>query len=925
MLHGRRTEQAAIDRLLDDARRGISGAAILRGEPGIGKTALLDYARDSATGMRLLRGAGIESEAALPFAGMHLVLRTALERLDALPDPQRRALAGALGLESARGDRFMIGAAVLGLLADAAERRPLLCLVDDAHWLDHASLDALLFAARRLDREGVVLLFAARDYPGALRSTGLPEIHLHGLDVQSAAALLDEHGDVAMPAVRERLIAETQGNPLALRELAALPSTPDSWTGPIPLTSRVLDAFLHQVRTLPDACRTLLAAAAADDTGDLAVLLSAARELGVGVEDLQPAEAARLVSFGNDTLTFRHPLIRAAVYHDAGLAKRIAVHTALAGAYAEHHDADRRAWHLAAAATGPDEAVAASLEQAALRAAARNGHAAAASAYERASRLSPDPDAATRRLVLGCEAGVSSGQLDWAKTRALDGLHRVTDAMSRARLMDVVASAEFAGGAMHRAHEQFINAADLAADIDPERAFWMLMGALHAAWAAPTDPRMLAEPADRFDAQAVDRPAALQAVAWLARWATAPSLNRDTGSYPPLESIIDQARAAATVAGSRGLMEVASFAYIGARDAVCADVAREIVDRARDDGTIFVLPSALSQLSLCQAVLGQHREALINGTEAVRIAQDTGQPLWERFARGALAYLAAVEGDDDRCRSNAVRAELDAAAPVESSGGTMEGQYALALLDLGHGRLQAAYDRFQAVMHGPTRHHSTVQRCVPDLVEAAARLGRPDDVADAMAQFRRWARVMAQPWVDALVARCEAMLAPVGQAEKHFVQALALHEKSERPFDRGRTALLYGEWLRRERRIRDARFHLTEALHRFDGIGSVPWAGRARAELAATGAGVPRAAASDKHAGLTPQELQISQLAAQGLSNRDIAARLFLSPRTVAYHLYKAYPKLGISSRAELAALDRPEHRTAGDRWSPEAPPNTAR
>jgi DNA-binding CsgD family transcriptional regulator len=909
MLHGRRTEQAAIDRLLDGARRGISGAAILRGEPGIGKTALLDYAEESAAGMRLLRGAGIESEATLPFAGMHLLLRTALEGLDALPAPQRRALAGALGLDSASGDRFMIGAAVLSLLSDAAEAGPLLCLVDDAHWLDHASLDALLFAARRLDREGVVLLFAVRDYPGALRSSGLAEIHLHGLDAESSAALLDEHGDVPAPAVRERLIVETQGNPLALRELAALPSVPDSWTGPIPLTSRVLDAFLHQVRALPDACRTLLVVAAADDTGDLPVLLGAARTLGVGVGDLQPAEAARLVSSGTGRLTFRHPLIRAAVYHDAGLATRIGVHTALASAFAEHRDADRRAWHLAAAATGPDEAVAAALEQAAVRAAARNAHAAAASAYERAGRLSPDPDAAVGRLVLACEAGVISGQLDWAKTRALDGLPRTTDPLSRARLMDVVASAEFASGGMHRAHELFITAAELVADTDPERAFWMLIGALHAAWAAPTDLRMLSEPADRFDLPAGDRPADLRAVAWLARWATATSVECDTGSYPPLDTIIDRARSAGADAGPRALMEVASFAFIAARDAVCADIAREIIDRARDDGTIFLLPNALSQLSLSQAGLGRYREALINGAEAVRIAQDTGQPLWERYAYGALAYLAAVEGDDDRCHSNAVRAELDADAPAGSSGGTMEGQYAIALLNLGHGRLQAAYDRFQAVLRCPTRHHSTVQRCVPDLVEAAVRLGRPDDVTAAMARYRRWARVAAQPWIDALLARCEAMLAPVGQAEKHFLQALALHEESERPFDRGRTALLYGEWLRRERRKRDARTYLTEALDLFDRIGSVPWAERARVELAAAGGGVPRTASSDKHADLTPQELQICQLAAQGLSNRDIAARLFLSPRTVAYHLYKAYPKLGISSRAELATPDRPQDR----------------
>lgn len=906
MLYGRRVEQTVIDGLLEGARRGISGAAIVRGEPGIGKTALLDYAQGRADGVRLLRGVGIESEAALPFAGLHLLLRTTLDHLDALAAPQRGALAGALGLDRASGDRFMIGAAVLSLLADVAENGPLLCLVDDAHWLDHASLEALLFAARRLDREGIVMLFAARDYPDALRSTGLPELHLRGLEAQDAAALLDETGDVLVPAAREQLIAETRGNPLALRELASVASTSGSWTGPIPLTSRLLDAFLHQVRMLPTASRSLLLLAAADDAGDLSVLLSAARELGASVADLQAAEAARLVTLADGTLAFRHPLIRAAVYHDAGLAERIAVHAALASAFAEHHDVDRRAWHLAAAATGPDEEVAAALEQAAARAAARNGHAAAAASYERAGQLSPAPGTATRRFVLACEAGVSSGMLDWAKTRAQNSLHRATDSAMRARLIDVLANAEFASGALHRAHGLFITAADMIAGTDPERAFWMLMSALHAAWAAPSDLEMISEPTGRFDGLGISPTAPLHSVAWLARWATAASLAHDTSTYPPLESIIEEARTAAAFAGPRGSVEVSSFAFIAARDTLSVDVAENLVGKARTEGAIFVLPVALGHLSLAQAVLGRPREALINGTEAVRIAQDTRQPLWERYAYGALAYLAALAGDDERCHGNAKRAELDADAPVGSSGGTMWAQYALALLDLGHGRLQDAYDRLQAMLHGPMRHHSAVQRCVPDLVEAAVRLGRPDTVVDAMAHYLRWARVTAQPWVDALVARCQALLASGVQAEHNFVQALALHEKAGRPFDRGRTALLYGEWLRRERRKRDARIHLTEALHLFDDIGSTPWADRARAELAATGVGIPRVAISDEHADLTPQELQISQLAAQGLSNRDIAARLFLSPRTVAYHLYKAYPKLGVSSRGELAALRQP-------------------
>jgi DNA-binding CsgD family transcriptional regulator len=910
MLHGRPAEQAVIDGLLDEARRGVSGAAIVRGEPGIGKTALLDYAQRRADGMRVLRGVGVESEAEVPFAGLHLLLRSSLDRLDALPGPQRNALAGALGLDGGSGDRFMIGAAVLTLLADLAERAPLLCVVDDVQWLDRTSAEVLLFAARRLDREGVVMLFAARDYPGVLDAAGLTEIALRGLDERSAAALLDEIGGARPPTTRRQLIAQTRGNPLALRELATTAVGPGLGTAPIPLTSRVLDAFLHQVRLLPEASRTLLLVAAADDTGDLPTLLRAGVGLDAGVADLHPAEEARLVSTADGTLTFRHPLIRAAVYHGATFARRLAAHAALASAYAETRDTDRYAWHLAAGASGPDERVAAALERAAAGAAARNAHAAAASGYDRAAQLSPDPAAASRRLARACEAAATGGQLDWARTRAERGLDAAADPAIRARLVDVLARAEFAVGALRRAHGLFCAAADLLADADPERAFWMLMDALHTAWAAESDPRLIAGSADRLGTLALDPAAPSLSVAWLARWATAASLGRDTSTYPPLDTVVDQAGAAAARAGPRGSVEVSSFAFIAARDAVSADVAGELVADARANGTIFVLPLALGQLSLAQTVLGRYRDALINGTEAVRIAQDTRQPLWERYACGALAYLAAIEGDEHRCRDYARRAELDADAPPGSSTGTAWAQGALALLELGDGRLPEAYERLQAMARGPIRHHSAVQRCLPDLVEVAVRLGRPADAAEAVDRYARWARVTAQPWVAALAARCRALTAPEEETVRHFVRALALHEPVDRPFERGRTALLYGEWLRRARRKRDATVQLSEALRLFDGIGAVAWAARARAELDAAGAGVARAGRPDGgppdgRVDLTPQELQICQLAARGMSNRDIAARMFLSPRTVAYHLYKAYPKLGVRSRGELASVAR--------------------
>jgi DNA-binding CsgD family transcriptional regulator len=894
MLWGRADEQARLDALLAAARSGASGALVLRGEPGIGKSALLDYAAERAEGMRVLRGAGIESEAELPFAGLHLLLRPVVGRLDALPAPQHRALAGAFGLGSETGgDRFMIGAAVLSLLSDAAEREPLLCLVDDAQWLDGASAEALLFAARRLDREGVVIVFAVRDYAGALDAAGIPELTLRGLDAERAAAMLAGSGLSA--ELRDRLIAETRGNPLALRELPAVAE--GAQLGPLPLTSRVLDAFHHQVRSLPDATRTLLLIAAADDTGELPTLLRAAGALGLGIADLQPAEASGLISFDGGTLAFRHPLIRAAVYHSAPLTQRIAAHEVLA----EAHDGDRRAWHRAAAATGPDERVAAELERAAGRAIERSGYAAAAAAYERAAQLSEDPDASLRRITTACEAAVRGGRLEWAMARAERADRDVTDPLIRARLIEVRATADFARGDLRRAHRLLTEGVSLVGASDPGRAVWMLLEALHAAWVSPTDRELIAATVDQF--ATLDLDDAHTAVAWLVRWGTAMIMERDTTGFPPLSDVLPAARATGAAAGPRGMLHLAGRAFVAGRDEDAADIAAEFAAASRSTGMIFTLPAELGFLTITQTFLGRHHDALISGTECLRIGRDTGQPLWISWASGVLAMLAAVEGNEERCRRLCADAELDGDAPRGSLAGITWARFALGLLDLGNGRIQDAFDRLHAIVTGSPRHQTAVARCVPDLVEAAVRLGRPKDAAPGVELLTAWARTVRQPWIDALLARCHALTAPDAAAEAHYQRALSLHEAKSRPFERARTELLYGEWLRRAKRKAEARVQLGAALRVFEELGSVPWAERARTELSASGASVPRAAAPAAFADLTPQELQITQLAAHGLSNRHIAAQLFLSPKTVAYHLYKAYPKLGIASRAELAAL----------------------
>jgi len=667
MLRGRDAERTTIEALLDGARDGISGALILRGEPGIGKSALLGYAADYAAGMRVLRGIGVESEGELPFAGLHLLLRPALDRLGALPEPQREALSAAFGLATGRGgDQFMIGAGVLTLLADLAEDAPLLCLIDDAQWLDRASAEALLFAARRLDRDGVVMIFAVRDYADALASTGIAEIRLPGLDADSAALLLDDQGASLSPVMRDRIVTETRGNPLALRELPAVAGLPGAQLGPMPLTSRVLDAFHHQVRALPPPCQWLLLVAAADDTGALGLLMRAA---GItGVEDLQPAETRGLISLSPDQLVFRHPLIRAAVYHGAPLGQRIAAHLALAAA--EGADIDRRAWHLAAATTGPDEQVAADLERAADRATARTGHAAAAAAYDRAAQLSADPIAATRRLVRAAEAGTHAGQLEWARVRADRALPNVSDIATQASLIAVRARAEFETGGLRAAHDQLIDGAVMIADHDPERAFWLVVEALHAAWASPTDRQLVADTVDRFDTVGLAPDSPLMAVAWLSRWGTAVMLDRDTATFPPLGPLIAQARAAGAAAGPHGQIEVASRAFMAGRDEESAEIAAALVADARAKGLLTPMPDGLGLLTLAQVLLGRHRDALISGTEALRIGRDSGHSLWVSYASGALAYVAAIQGDEVACRAHAEAAGPDHTAQPGSAAGS---------------------------------------------------------------------------------------------------------------------------------------------------------------------------------------------------------------------------------------------------------------
>jgi DNA-binding CsgD family transcriptional regulator len=927
VLHGRATERSVIDRLLAGARAGRGGALVIRGEVGIGKTTLLDYAAlaagaattgDGASGgaasgdavspgraaVRVLRGAGIRSEAELTFAGLHLLLGPVLERRASLPRLQRETLEVASGLRQAGPaescDRFLVGLAVLSLLAELTEDGPLVCLVDDAQWLDRASAEALVFAARRLDAEPIAIVFAARDHDVPFPVPGLPELQLGGLDVAAAVALLAGHGGAGLPyGARDRILAEARGNPLGLIELALAcrhtPSSTGGWLGPgaLALTDRLREAFGGQVRRLAGPTQTLLLAAAAEGSGDLGVVGQAARALGVAVADLGPAEQAGLVRTVDDRVAFCHPLVRAAVYQGAALDRRLAVHRALAEASCGPADADRRAWHLAAAATGPDEQVAAELERAAATAMARSGYVAAAAASRRAVELTTDPAAQARRLALAAEAAAEVGDLDRTRRLAARAAGQTNDPVVRARLASVRALADFAQGRLPSAHRLLLEGAALSGERDGSRAAAMLMNALHIAWFLG-DRALIADTAERLKVLvgSVEEPLMplVQLVLWSA--AQADEWSRD-GLRRPAD-VMGQPRRWPT--GDRGLVVIAMACLVIGRDADARDLSAGLVADARAQGRIGPLPALLTCLAQALAFDGRHGDALAAAGEALRIAQDTGQQQWIVEATAIMAYLAAVDGDEARCRQ-LVDAAITAPAPYAAAAGTPWVRWALGLLDLGHGRLDGALVQLEAIFRGPMCYHGSALRSIPDLVEAAVRLGQPQRAAEPLARFCRWAARADTPSTDALVERCHALVAhDDDDAEQHYLAALKVHQGA---FQQARTQLLYGAWLRRARRKSDARSQLHAAVEGLDRSNATPWAELARVELRATGVSTPPPARTGlPH--LTPQELQVARLAAEGLSNRDIAAHLFLSPRTVGYHLYKAYPKLGVTSRGQL-------------------------
>jgi DNA-binding CsgD family transcriptional regulator len=905
MLLGREEERLAIDRMLGQAREGRSGVLALVGEPGIGKTSLLDYAVGEAREMRVLRARGIESEAAVPFAGLAELLRPALGAIDRIPAPQAAALAGALALAPARAqDRFATGAAALSLLSAYADDGPLLLVVDDAHRLDPSSAEALLFASRRLVADPIAVLIAVREgEPSLLDGADLRVLHVAGLDRDDAAQLLAA-AHVAADSV-ERLYLATGGNPLALLELApdAAQIAAAPVGGPVPLSASIAAAFTRRSEDLPAAAQRMLVLAAASDSGDLAVLARAASELGLDVEDLAAAEEEGLVGLNRGVIEFRHPLARSALYASASARERRAVHAALAAALPDR-DVDRRAWHLAAATVGPDDTAAAALEQAGERARARSAYAVAASAFDRAAGLSTTDAGRADRLFAAADAAWLAG--DGARTVALLEAARIhaDDWILAARIDHLDGRVQMHRGPVMDGYPLIVSAADRIAEADPDLAAEMLSDAVVGSFYAGDTPAMLAAAgravalAERNGSRRASSFAAMaEGMALIADGqgeAGAAAVRRAVEILEASDDLRDDPRVLAWV----------SLGPLWLRE---ADAGRTMIERAferaRGLTEVGLLPSLLHHLARDQATTDQWPAAEASFDEAIRLARETGQRADLAAALAGLAWLEARQGREERCREHAAEAAR-LCAELGMGTYTVWTIQALGDLELALARPAAALAHYRAQADALRERGIADVDLSPDpeLVDVHLRLGDAVTAAAAASQFAVRAEEKGQPWALARAARCRGLVAAGDDMEEWFDKALQLHERTPDVFETARTRLAYGASLRRARQRVRAREELRAALQMFEALGAQPWADQASAELAATGETARRRDASTLD-DLTPQELQIARLLAEGKTTREAAAAVFLSPKTVEYHLRNVYRKLGIASRDELARV----------------------
>jgi DNA-binding CsgD family transcriptional regulator len=902
MLLGRDPERQAVDRLLAEARLGRSGVLAITGEPGIGKTALLDHAAAHADGMRLLRARGIESEAEVPFASLLELLRPALGALDSIPEPQAEALAAALALRPGGAqDRFAIGAATLSLLAAYAEEAPLLLLVDDAHWLDGSSAGALLFAFRRLVADPIAVLIGVRDQePSLIDGSDLPLLPLEGLDRVSAAELTG----ASAPELTDRLYEASGGNPLALLELAAdsdrLEAAPPG--GPLPISTSVGEAFLRRSGSLPEDTRRMLVVAAAAGGGRLSTLGLAASSLGLSVDALAPAESAGLVTIESGALEFRHPLVRSALYGDADAQERRAIHAALAGALPDR-EVDRRAWHLAAAALGPDDAASAALQQAGTRARTRGAYTVAAAAFERAARLAPEEGARAALLWAAGDAAWNAGLTE----RALVLLDEARESGPDEQLGDLIehlrGHATMRVGQIVEGRAILVDAAEQAAERNPELAVVMLAEAAHASFYSGAPEEMLATAERAQELVPVGDSGRARFFASIAIGTAQVIAGDGEEGAEALRGAVAILEASDELREDPRLLVWAALGPLYLRE---AEAGRALIDRAlayaRERSAAGALPFLLHHVGRERAMADSWPAGQASYHEAVRLARESDQLAELAASLCGLAWLEGRQGLDEPCRGHA------------EEGRALSRQLGMRLYEIwaviALGELELARGRpEQALVHFEEQRALLEERGVvdvdvspiPELVDVYLRLGRGDDAAALVPELEQRARAKGQPWSLARAARCRGLVGPDSELDEHFGEALALHELTPDLFEAARTRLAYGARLRRARKRVRAREELRAALELFDRLGPTPWAEQASAELVATGETARRRDPSTLDE-LTPQELQIALLLAEGKTTRQAAATLFLSPKTIEYHLRHVYAKLGLRSREQLAA-----------------------
>ena len=909
MLYGRERERAELAALVERARAGHAGVLLILGEPGVGKSALVHDLVSAAAGVRVLCTAGVQTESPLPFAALHRLLRSVID-LERLPVPQARALRVAFGLgDGPPVEPFLVAVATLSVLTEAAaEDRPVLCVVDDAQWLDSASADALLFAARQLAADPVVMVFAARDSAGdggagAFRPQGLPVLELGGLDEGAARRLLVEQSGESLPGeVVDRLVRDSGGNPLALLELPTTLSVDQRYARtPLPrqltLTAGVERAFLDRCRRLSEQGQTLLLVAAADDTGRVDTVRAAAGRLGVSGAAWEQAERSGLLTVTGDVAAVRHPLVRSAVYQAATSVERRHAHRALADALREG-DPDRATWHRAAAAEGPDPDIADALHQVGVRAEQRGGHVAAAAAFERSAALTVDEPARATRLFAAARNAWTSGQAMRARALSASARELAPDGLLRADIDRLRARIEVNVGSASGAHRIFVQATRAVAALDRGRALEMAVAA------------------------ALTRTYGGDSGAILADDVTAGLLTA-TGSDPPRTRCLrlllsaltasaegDWAQAVAAfdgaVAAGRQVEDLDVLANLGnaAVDLGDYEAARllysTVVSSARESSAGMVVVYGLERLAFAQLLAGQWTALRGSVDEALTLARSVGQTALTATPLAWQTMLAALAGTDDYDRHLARLEAVVVTHPLgvltdpvhdltrwaRATRATTDGDAAAALHHLGAMRLpalrrMAAVDRFEAAVRAGERAQALAW--IDELASFAAATGRS--------------------WALAAVDFGRALTADPARAAELFEAARDHYRCASRPYDQARSQLAHGEFLRRTNRRVEARPHLRSALETFTDLDAQPFAARAAEELRASGE-TARKRDPSTLLQLTPMERKIAQLVSTGLSNKDVAAQCWVSPRTVAFHLRNVFTKVGVNSRGQLARLD---------------------